>query len=364
MLYDLESIKEKTDLTAVIEADLGPGRKQGQWIMWQCPFHNDHTPSFAVGPENRIFKCFACGETGDILSWGTKYRNLGFTEWCGQLAGDPMQTSVQPHKSHRRPQSKPVNDDWPAEEWQTGLTRIVLDCHKNLYKSIGQKARQYLLSRSLTDETLQRFWVGFNPVSSKMYGHWVYAGIIIPHQSHQLNTIFGLKIRLSRQGQQDWLAVWQRHNPDKDPAGVKIPKYVAVKGGKPNLYNVDSLEYGVDQGFFYVGAGTYKENIFIAEGEFDTMLLEQEAGDLIAPLTLGGATTRLSPRWLVALKYAKRFYICQNTDPAGQNGTEYWQKLTGQKSSVAVLPPKTGDITDLVKAGYNLRNWVQNELKY
>jgi hypothetical protein len=46
---------------------------------------------------------------------------------------------------------------------------------------------------------------------------------------------------------------------------------------------------------------------FIAEGEFDAMLLWQEIGDLADVLTLARAGRRLAERWLSVLSPYERF---------------------------------------------------------
>jgi hypothetical protein len=64
------------------------------------------------------------------------------------------------------------------------------------------------------------------------------------------------------------------------------PKYLAISGGHPCLFGADTLVVG--------------EPAILAEGEFDAMLLWQEAGDLIGMATLGCCNGGVSPK---ALRY-------------------------------------------------------------
>ena len=41
-----------------------------------CPFHNDNNPSFIVNPKKNIATCFACGVTGNAISFIQKYEKL------------------------------------------------------------------------------------------------------------------------------------------------------------------------------------------------------------------------------------------------------------------------------------------------
>ncbi len=43
-------------------------KRSGKEHKGCCPFHGEKTPSFYVNPDKGIFKCFGCGEGGDVLS--------------------------------------------------------------------------------------------------------------------------------------------------------------------------------------------------------------------------------------------------------------------------------------------------------
>lgn len=47
-------------------------KKQGPEMVGNCPFHNDEHASMKVNPVKQIFKCFACGESGDMIDFFTK----------------------------------------------------------------------------------------------------------------------------------------------------------------------------------------------------------------------------------------------------------------------------------------------------
>ena len=55
-----------------------------------CPFHNDRHPSLRF--KGNRFKCFACGESGDVIDLVMRYLNIGFreaVEWIGDTAPLP-----------------------------------------------------------------------------------------------------------------------------------------------------------------------------------------------------------------------------------------------------------------------------------
>jgi len=45
-----------------------------------CPFHNEKTPSFHVDTDKGFYKCFGCGQAGDIISFVRETEQLGFGE--------------------------------------------------------------------------------------------------------------------------------------------------------------------------------------------------------------------------------------------------------------------------------------------
>lgn len=51
-----------------------------------CPFHDEKTPSFVVSPTKGIFKCYGCGEGGNVIGWVMKRNRMTFPEAVKTLA--------------------------------------------------------------------------------------------------------------------------------------------------------------------------------------------------------------------------------------------------------------------------------------
>lgn len=51
-----------------------------------CPFHNEKTPSFSI--KNNRYKCFSCGEGGDVIDFVSKYYNISPIEAARKLDND------------------------------------------------------------------------------------------------------------------------------------------------------------------------------------------------------------------------------------------------------------------------------------
>ena len=59
--------------------------RKGTNYVGLCPFHEDHHPSLVVNPQKQTFKCFACGEHGDVIEFIEKTEHCNFMEAVGKL---------------------------------------------------------------------------------------------------------------------------------------------------------------------------------------------------------------------------------------------------------------------------------------
>lgn len=74
---EIAEIKESLDLVAIVEAAGVDLKRSGSRHIGLCPFHPDEAPSFFVFDDNR-FKCFGCGEHGDVIDFVKKYHGVDF----------------------------------------------------------------------------------------------------------------------------------------------------------------------------------------------------------------------------------------------------------------------------------------------
>ena len=72
----VDEVKSRTDIVSIIGERIEL-KKAGRNFKAICPFHGEKTPSFMVSPELQIFKCFGCGEAGDVFSFLGEIRGNG-----------------------------------------------------------------------------------------------------------------------------------------------------------------------------------------------------------------------------------------------------------------------------------------------
>ena len=82
----LHRIKAANDLVDVAREHGIALRRRGRSYFGLCPFHPDHTPSFAVSREAGLFHCFACGVGGDVIRFVERHDEVPFLEAVRRLA--------------------------------------------------------------------------------------------------------------------------------------------------------------------------------------------------------------------------------------------------------------------------------------
>jgi DNA primase len=121
-----------------------------------CPFHNEKSASFYVNDDKNFFHCFGCGAHGDVIGFSMKIDNLGFVDAVEKLAGEAG--LEVPRVS---PQAREE-----AERAKTLAGAVEAACvwfQTKLRQPEGRAALDYLRGRGLTDETIERFRLGFAP---------------------------------------------------------------------------------------------------------------------------------------------------------------------------------------------------------
>ena len=329
MKIDTEAIKRNHDLRDHASRHTTLKRVTSKEMAGPCPKCGGHDRFHC---QRGWFFCRQCYPLGN----GQAHDIFGFYEWvqgwdfgtiCQHLGDErPKLKSVTVVKGKpvARPSPQPLNEDW-----QTAAAQIRAYCAAMLWEPEGERARRWLNERGLADETLKDHYIGFNSASRTLHGLWVPRGITIPHWQESLNRIWGIKIRLPTNG------------PDK---------YRAVKHSVPCLYLADNLE-GHDVAV-------------ICEGEFDALLLTQEAGDLVGVVALGSAANKVRAidAGLPFLLEVKRLLVATDNDEEGQRAAAYLLERTKRARRLRV--PQGNDVTDYWKGGGDLREWVSCALEH
>jgi DNA primase len=148
-----EEIRRRLDLVELVSQRVRL-KRSGNKYSGLCPFHDDKTPSFHVNPTMGRYKCFACGESGDIFTWVMKTQALDFREALKLLAD---QAGVVLSNSFDGPRV-----DKTERENQLTIMHSALIFFRNELKR-NNNALSYLDNRNL-DQSVQDEWeLGYAP---------------------------------------------------------------------------------------------------------------------------------------------------------------------------------------------------------
>jgi DNA primase len=154
MADQVEEVKQKSDIVSVV-GEFVELKKAGRNFKANCPFHGERVPSFMVSPELQIFKCFGCGESGDVISFLEKYEGMEFYEALKYLA-DRAQVKLKPTRFGQRGEKEKL---YRVNSYALKFYRYVLLNHK-----AGKIALSYLTNqRGLKVSTIKLFELGYAP---------------------------------------------------------------------------------------------------------------------------------------------------------------------------------------------------------
>lgn len=153
----VEEIKNRCDIASVI-SEYMPIRQSGGNYKGLCPFHGEKTPSFHISSSKQIYKCFGCGEGGDVINFVMKMENLDFLDAVKLLAnkcGIEINTNMNEEDKLKMEKIKKYQD-------------IHLEAARFYFTNLSKGKNpgyDYLRKRGLDDKTIKKFGLGYSQKS-------------------------------------------------------------------------------------------------------------------------------------------------------------------------------------------------------
>lgn len=306
----LEKIKSQNDIVDVISERVRL-RKAGRNFTGLCPFHNEKTPSFSVSQEKQIYKCFGCGEAGNVISFVMKEKNLPFIEAVKYLAN----RANIPLEIGNGEKSK-------VTKRKELLYRVNVEAAKFFFSNLmnNQNAKEYFLNRGIKEETIKKFGLGFaNDSWNSLMFYLRKKGIndVLLEEAGliSVNKEKGRKYDRFRNRvmfpvfdyQGKVIGFGGRVLDDSKPKYLNSPETLVFQKGT-NLYGLNfALKHNMNERYFV-----------IVEGYMDLISLHQY-GITNVVASLGTALTINQARLLK--RYADKVIISYDADMAGQMAT-------------------------------------------
>ena len=330
----IERLKAQTDIVDVVGHYL-PLKKSGANFVCVCPFHDDKNPSMSVSPSRGIFHCFSCKAGGDAIKFVMDYEKLSYPEAVEKIAG--LQNFTLNY----------VRGGEPAKE-----NKHILENANAFYRSLLYKtpaAIEYLYSRGITDELIDKFELGFAPESAQT---------IRLLQNEQIEPKEALEVGIVKQNENGIYASFI--NRITFPIYTHAGRLAGFGGrtisGNPAKY-VNSPQSAVfDKSTLFYGYHLAKREIFtknqiiITEGYMDVIMLHK-AGFNNVVAVLG---TALTTKHLPLLKRGEiSVILCFDGDEAGINAATKSALLLAQNEidGSVVIIEGGADPADMVVAG-------------
>ncbi|MBA9025464.1 DNA primase [Peribacillus huizhouensis] len=342
----LNQIREAVDIVDLI-GEYVQLKKQGRNYFGLCPFHGESTPSFSVSQDKQIFHCFGCGAGGNVFTFLMDIEGYSFIEAAKKVAEKgniPLDVEINQESS--RPQM-------PVESKQ------IIEAHdllKKFYHHLlvntkeGQDALEYLLQRGFTEETIDKFQIGYSLDS----WDFVYKFLTKRGYEPELLEKAGLTILRERDGtyfdrfrnrimfpimdhQSNTVAFSGRALGSDEPKYLNSPE-TPVFNKSQVLYNFHAARPHIRK----------KEQVVIFEG-FADCISAVRAGVEQSVATMG---TSLTEQHIQMLKRnTDHVLICYDSDAAGMNAANRSLNMllqSGFQVKVAVMPDQL-DPDDYIK---------------
>lgn len=306
----IERIKNENDIVDVISETVRL-KRSGRNYMGICPFHHEKSPSFSVSQDKQIYKCFGCGEAGNVLTFVMKQKNLNFIESCKLLA-----------EKANIPLNLGGDEDDRLVKKKALLYKINIEAARYFFSNLqnDKEKKNYFLRRGISEITIKRFGLGYAKDG------WHNLRMYLNKKGFNDNLLLevGLVLKSEKKG-----TIYDRFRnrvmfPVFDAKGRVIgfggrvlddskPKY--LNSPETLIFQKGTNLYGLN----FAIKNNIKDRYFImVEGYMDLISLNQYGIHNVVA-SLGTALTIKQARLLK--RYADKVIISYDADVAGQTAT-------------------------------------------
>ncbi len=312
----VEEIRNRGDLVEIV-AEQTRLKRSGRTFRGPCPLHGGEGPNFSVDPQRNLYKCFVCGEGGDLFSFPMKLFGMSFTEavrWVGERVGVEV-----PEERRERREVDPYAALHEANAFASEWFRAQL-----LDPEVGREAREYLSSRGMNGSICERFGIGWAPerwdgLAEAAATHGIRREVLLevglvkpssksdrePYDAFRGRIIFPIESLAGRVvafGGRVIAAV-EDH----------VPKY--LNSPESPVYHKGEILYGLRGSR---GAIRRDGSALVVEGYMDLVSLAAHGiENVVAPL----GTAMTSQQAELLARYTRRVVLLYDSDPAGLRAT-------------------------------------------
>ena len=362
----IQEIEARVNIVDIVGESIKLTRK-GSRYWGLCPFHQEKTPSFTVTPDKNVFYCFGCHTGGNIFTFVMKKEGLDFKEALEKLAA---LAGVEFISRKANPAQKKRKDFMEVNKAAAHFFQM------SLQSSQGQKAREYLSKRGLTEETCNTYQLGYalnnwqslmENLTGRGYSAEIQKELGLIKRSDSQDRYFDIFRNrivfpiMAVNG--DILGFGGRALDNEDQ-----PKYLNTR--ETIIYSKRNQLYGLHQGREAIKSNN---QVYLVEGYMDCIKMAQ-FGFANTVASLGTALT--SGQAELLRRYAEEVVIIFDGDEAGQRETlRAIEVLSAEGMKVFVIalpegmdPDSFADLNEKKEFYYYIQNkkisYIHYKLQY
>jgi len=302
-------------------------KKTGKDHVGLCPFHDDHKPSLRVTGDKGLFRCPACGASGNVIQFVARKEGLTDREAALKLLSQVPGVKVAAHVE-APPATPPPTASVPLNPAAL-LQRVVTFYAKTLHKD--RAGLDYLKSRHLSDPTLlASFQTGYCngtlpgvlPPSGEIVEALKTLGVLNARGQEHFRGCVTIPV-LDSQG--NVCGIYGRRVTEAEPRHLYLP--------------------GPHRGVFNHHAARTNKTVFIAEAILDAMSLWQSGFKNVIAL-YGAQGWTADHEQLLREGATREAWLCLDNDEAGRNGTERLKEKLAALNVASVVVPWPEGVKD------------------
>ncbi len=315
----VEEIISRIDIVDLISENVVL-KKSGSGFTGLCPFHQEKSPSFHVNNQKQIFRCFGCGEGGNIFQFYMKFYNLDFKNALKELAD---KCGVQIAYSEYNKEEADKKDE---------IKKTIYDIYEisakfyrwNLeHQRFGESAREYLTKRKTSSLMIDKFNLGFSQESWDSLFLFLQkkgfsseeikeSGLVVEKDSGGFYDRFRNRIIFPIQNEKNQVIAFggRTLDPNTPAKYINSPETdIYIKG--QNLYALNFAKDKIRE----------KSQVILVEGYLDVIACH-EFGFENTVASLGTALTSDQAKKLLRYNSEKKVIVAYDADNAGQKAAE------------------------------------------
>ena len=337
----VSQIKQKLDIADVIGGYISL-KKAGKNYKSPCPFHSEDTPSFMVSPDLQIYKCFGCGEGGDMFNFVEKIEGIDFSAALELLAD---KAGVEVEKRNFDSNYKKKTTVFNINQTASDFYHHILTTHK-----VGKKGLEYLKKkRNLDNKTIEAFKLGYAPDT------WDTIDRFLEKKGYKGEDALLSGVVSKKRSGDGFIDKFRGRIifPFIDVSGKIVgfngrdvvgrdPKYLNTQ--ETLVFNKSAFLYGLDK----AKVDMKNNGAILVEGQMDVITAHKNG---IKNAVASSGTSITTTQLKMLSRYTNELVLCFDSDSAGITATTRALSLINQFDfdvKVAMIPEEYDDLDDFL----------------